>query len=349
MALCIIQVKWNPMEAIELGNTGLRAPQIGFGCSAVLGRSGKNESLRAMAVAWDEGVRFFDTARAYGYGESEALLGEFLRGRRHQAVISTKFGILAARPTWWKQVAKAAARKVLATDPSTHALLQKRAASQFSHGQFTVAVLQQSIEESLRKLGTEYADVLFLHAPPASVLEQDDLLEALGRLVETGKVRIAGISADPSVVELALRRRAAPLRAMQFPCNIFEISAALGLVKLSTGGELLVANQPFGGRARVKQCGGMLESLAASGELDAGIREKLVTVDDALLADVMLNTILRDTGIHMAIPAMMRAEHIRTNVRAISESRFESWEIAEIRRVLQLRASAAAVANQAVA
>jgi aryl-alcohol dehydrogenase-like predicted oxidoreductase len=336
------------MEAIELGNTGLRSPQIGFGCSAMLGRSGKDESLRAMATAWDEGIRFFDTARAYGYGESEGLLGDFLRGRRQQAVISTKFGILAARPAWWKQVAKAAARKVLAAAPSTHALLQKRAASQFSHSQFTVAVLQRSIEESLRKLGTEYVDVLFLHAPPASVLEQDDLLEALDRLVETGKVRIAGISAHPSVVELALRRRTAPLRAVQFPCNIFELSAALGLVKLSTGGELLFANQPFGGRARVRQCRAMLESLAASRELDAGVRDKLVKVDDALLADVMLNTILRDTGIHMAIPTMMRAEHIRTNVRAISQSRFGSLEIAEIRRLLQLRASAAVAANQAV-
>ena len=81
------------MNEIELGSSGLRTPQIGFGCSALLGRSGRSDSLKALGVAWDEGVRFFDTARAYGYGESEGLLGEFLRGRRDQAVIATKFGI----------------------------------------------------------------------------------------------------------------------------------------------------------------------------------------------------------------------------------------------------------------
>ena len=52
------------MQDIELGNTGLRAPQVGFGCSALLGRSGRTESLRALAAAWDEGIRFFDAADA---------------------------------------------------------------------------------------------------------------------------------------------------------------------------------------------------------------------------------------------------------------------------------------------
>ena len=68
------------MQNIELGNSGLRAPQVGFGCSALLGRTGRTESLRALAAAWDEGIRFFDIARSYGYGEAEALLGEFLQG-----------------------------------------------------------------------------------------------------------------------------------------------------------------------------------------------------------------------------------------------------------------------------
>ena len=55
------------MQNIELGNSGLRAPQVGFGCSALLGRTGRTESLRALAAAWDEGIRFFDIARSYGH------------------------------------------------------------------------------------------------------------------------------------------------------------------------------------------------------------------------------------------------------------------------------------------
>jgi aryl-alcohol dehydrogenase-like predicted oxidoreductase len=322
------------LQEIELGSSGLRAPQIGFGCSALLGRCGRTDSLRALSAAWDEGIRFFDTARAYGYGECEALLGEFLRGRREQAVICTKFGIMAARQPAWKGVAKSVARKILAIAPAAHSMLQKRAGSQFSSNQFTIPVLQRSIEESLRQLGTDHVDMLLLHAAPASVLDQDDLLEAMGRLVEAGKVRIAGLSAEPEVVELAMERKTYPLRAMQFPCSVFGISAAGKMAQHCNGDCVLVANQPFGGSARAQQCRTILNALADKNDLSAGLREKLRSKEDNLLADVVLNAILRDTGIHVVIPSMMNLKHIQSNVRAVTHSLFDSGEIAQIRHAL---------------
>ena len=322
------------MQDIELGNTGLRTPQVGFGCSALLGRSGRTESLRALAAAWDDGIRFFDTARAYGYGESETLLGEFLQGRRGQAIIATKFGILAARQSGWKRVAKTVARKVLAVVPSAHSMLHKGAASQFSHNQFTIPVLQQSIEQSLRKLRTDCVDMLFLHAAPASVLDQDVLLEAMGRLVETGKVRVAGLSSEPDVVELAMERQTQPLRAMQFPCNVFNISGAASFAKRSAGDYVWVANHPYGGVARVQRCRKVLRTLVEKKELDAVLCGKLGTLGDTVFADVVLNVILRDSGVHVVVPAMMRVEHIRANVQAVARSRFDSREIAQIRQAI---------------
>jgi aryl-alcohol dehydrogenase-like predicted oxidoreductase len=322
------------MRVVELGGSGLRAPQVGFGCSALLGRTGRKDSLRALAAAWDEGIRFFDTARSYGYGESEALLGEFLAGRRDQAVIATKFGILPARQSGWKQAAKAVARKVLAVAPGAQAILRRGAASQFSPNQFTIPVLQQSIEESLRKLRTECVDMLFMHAAPASVLEQDDLIEAMARLVEAGKVRVAGISADPPVIELALERNLPPLRAMQFPCNVFEISAAVLFSSRGGGGQALVANHPFGGTARVHRCRAILEELTRREGLSPELKEKLGDQGPGLLPDVVLNAILSETGIHVVIPAMMKVEHIRANVAAVAHSRFAPAEIAQIRQAL---------------
>jgi len=322
------------MENIELGHAGMRAPQLGFGCSAILGRSGRTDSLRALGIAWDEGIRFFDTARAYGYGESETLLGEFLKGRRDQAVIATKFGILAARQSGWKRIAKSVARQILSVAPSARTMLQKGAATQFSSNQFTIATLQTSIEESLRKLGTDCIDMLFLHAAPASVLEQYDLLEAMARLVEKGTVRIAGLSAQPEVVELAVARQTEPLRAMQFPCNVFNISAPGIFGQWNESGYLLVANHPFGGPARVRQCRDILLKLVESQTLDRVLCEKLGSLENTVFADVVLNVVLRDSGIHIVIPAMMRPDHIRANVQAIAGSRFDSQEIAEIRRAL---------------
>jgi aryl-alcohol dehydrogenase-like predicted oxidoreductase len=319
------------MNEIELGTSGMRSPQIGFGCSALLGRSGRSDSLKALGAAWDQGIRFFDTARAYGYGESEGLLGEFLRGRRDQAIIATKFGILPSVQPLWKRAAKAVARQVVAVAPASRRIFQKGAATQFHANQFTVPVLTRSIEESLRKLATDRVEFLFIHAAPASVLQQEDLLDAMARLVEAGKVRVAGISAEPDVVALALQTRIAPLNALQFPCNLFELSAAIRFPKNESVGRVLVANHPFGGVARVQQCRTMLQELAGRPGLDAVLREKLGALEDGAFSDLVLNSILRDTGIHVVIPAMMRVEHIRANVQAIAQSRFSSLEIAQIR------------------
>ena len=322
------------MNSVSLGNTGLSAPRIGFGCATLMGRSGRKESLRALAAAWDAGIRFFDTARSYGYGESEALLGEFLRGRRNEAIIATKFGILPARQTAWKKVARSVARGLLKAVPGVHKALQKTAKSQFTYGQYTIPVLQQSIEESLRKLGTETVDMLFLHGAPASVLEQHDLIEAMYRLVEQGKVRVAGLSSEPVEVAVAVERNPQQLGAMQFPCNVFNVSAATSFSHIAAGSHALVANHPFGGAARVGQTRAMLASLATGSQIPAAIREKLSAADDRHLADVVLNVILRDTGIHVVIPAMMNPHHVRLNVEAVTRSRFTSEEIAQIRRLL---------------
>jgi aryl-alcohol dehydrogenase-like predicted oxidoreductase len=321
------------MNEIELGKTGLRAPQLGFGCAALLGRAGRSESLRALAAAWEEGIRFFDTARSYGYGESEALVGEFLRGRRDLAIIATKFGILPAPQAKWKQAAKVVVRQALAVAPWARGIVRKSIAGQFTPNAFTVAVLEQSINESLRKLGTDYVDFLLMHSAPASVLGQEDLLEALGRLVEAGKVRVAGLSSDPEVVALALERQTKPLGAMQFPCNVFDLSVAATIAQRSNDA-VLVANHPFGGVARVRECAEILRGLSQKPELDAALREKLASKDSTLLGDVVLNSILLDTGIHVVIPAMMRVEHIRANVRAVTNSRFNAQEIAQIRQAL---------------
>jgi len=322
------------LQEIELGTSGLRAPALGFGCAALLGRTGKRDSLRALEAAWEEGIRFFDTARSYGYGESEALLGAFLKGRRDQAIVATKFGILPAPQSSWKRVAKSAARSLVSLLPSARSIVRKAVGTQLSPNHFTLAVLQKSLEESLRQLGTDHVDILFLHSAPSSVLEQQELLGAMGRLVEQGKVRLAGLSGDPAVVETALERHTEPLRAMQFPCNVFDLSAAFSLVGKNTTGMLLAANHPFGGVTRVQACRSILRRQCAAAHIDSVLKEKLGAIDDQTLAEIVFDCILRDTGIHIVIPSMMRIDHVRANVRAASHSRFTSAEVQFIRESL---------------
>lgn len=323
----------------ELGNTGISCSVLGFGCSAILGRSGKRESLRALGAGWDAGITLYDTARSYGYGESEALLGQFLSGRRHQAVISTKFGIVPLRPPLWKRMAKPAARAVISLIPSMRAAVRKQAGRQFSEGQFTTTVLEESIHLSLRKLRTDYVDLLFLHAAPVSVLQQDDLLAAMEKLVNTGKVRAAGISADPDVIGLTVEKAPHPLRVLQFPCNIFDDSAPRLIESASEKSASAItfgaiANHPFGGVTRVMQSREVLTQIAAAPGLSPSLREKLNGVDDGVLSDVVLNTVLSHPCIHAVVPAMMKLSHLAKNVAAITSSRFSQEDLQELRQRL---------------
>src|SRR5690349_13958256 len=84
-----------PLERRPLGATGVQVSAIGLGCQEVGGGYGdidEHEFARAVGHALDVGINLFDTAEAYGVGASEEALGRALRGRRDEAIVSTKFG-----------------------------------------------------------------------------------------------------------------------------------------------------------------------------------------------------------------------------------------------------------------
>jgi aryl-alcohol dehydrogenase-like predicted oxidoreductase len=307
----------------------MRCSALGFGCAAVLGRVGRKDSLAALNAAYDAGITFYDTARSYGYGESEALVGEFLRGRRESVVLSTKFGIMPAQTNFLKETLKPLARKLLRILPGARKAMQRQIGAQFSPNQFTVAILHASLETSLRKLQTDYVDLLFMHSAPVSVLQQEDLLAALEQLVVAGKVRGFGISSYPPVVEAALQ---AGLRTVQFPCNLFDLGLAEKL--RAYDGVVAIANHPFGGAHRIAQSKAVLTALAADPATPVDLREKLQTVDDAVLADLVLNAITCDTNIQVVIPSMMQLKHLRTNVAAMETSRFTAEDLQWLRQTI---------------
>ena len=323
------------MRTAQLGNTGISCSVLGFGCSSILGRSGKRESLRALGAAWDSGITLYDTARSYGFGESEAVLGEFLSGRRHQAVISTKFGILPVRPPLWKRIAKPAARAIVGLAPFLRGTVRKQAGQQSTESNFSIEELESSVEASLRKLKTDYLDLLFLHSPPVSILKQNDLLAAMEKLVAAGKVRAAGISGDSEVVRETTARRPAPLWALQFPCNMLDSSVA-GVIesncKAFPGAARFgaIANQPFGGALRIQECRKILLRVAQTPELNRDLREKLGSIDDGVLSDVVLNTILNLDSVDAVVTSMMRLPHLEKNVAAVTGSRFTVHDLREI-------------------
>ena len=85
------------MEYINLGKSDLKVSRLGFGCCPMgghgWGKVSEDEFRDAVSAALDARINFFDTADIYGFGRSEELLGRFLKLRRKEAVIDTKFGL----------------------------------------------------------------------------------------------------------------------------------------------------------------------------------------------------------------------------------------------------------------
>ena len=322
------------MRTVSLDETGsMSSSPLGFGCAAVMGRIGRGASLAALHAAYDAGVTFYDTARSYGYGESEAVLGEFLLGRRESVVVSTKFGILPARMNLLKRALKPLAQGLLQVVPSARRAMQGQIAAQFSPGHFTVEAMRSSLDTSLRKLRTGYVDLFFLHLPPVSVLQQEDLLAALEDLMVEGKVLRAGVAGDPDVAAATLAAAVPTLRVVQFPCNLFDLGAATRMDGYGSD-VLAIANHPFGGPHRVVESKRVIHALAQEKTTPESLRFKLWKLDDVVLADLMLNAITSGTGIKVVVPSMLRPDHLRANVAAMEHSRFTEEELQWFRAAL---------------
>lgn len=294
-----------------------------------MGRAGRRESLAALGAAMDAGITFYDTARSYGYGESETLLGEFFAGRRHSVVLCTKFGILPVPKGGWKQKAKPLAQIAVRMFPALRKHARRHAADQMQAGQFSLDVLKASFETSLRELRTEYVDMLLLHGATSEVLRRDELVEAMGRLVEQGKVRMAGFSSEPPVVLEALARGPGVLTTAQFPMN--RTNLGFSRHTSQAHGLFLVANHPFGGVAGVASTAERVEQMRTSERLPAELRAKLDGRDPRLMPEIVLNVILNGTGVSAVVPAMMRPENLRNNALAVEQCRFTALELGLLR------------------
>ncbi len=145
----------------------LTVSALGLGCmgmSAFYGDTDEAESLRTLDRALELGVSFFDTADMYGPYTNEELLGKWLPGKREKVVLATKFGIQL--------------------DPNEP---MKRGIS----GKPEYA--RQSIEASLKRLGTNYVDLYYLHrVDPSTPIE--DTVGEMAKFVQEGKVRALGLS-----------------------------------------------------------------------------------------------------------------------------------------------------------
>jgi aryl-alcohol dehydrogenase-like predicted oxidoreductase len=155
------------MKPRPFGDTSMQVSEIGLGSWQLAnpdwGLNDANEARRIVQKSIEAGCTLFDTAPGYGHGLSEELLGQVLKPVRPSVVISSKFG---------------------------H--------SPDGASDFSTAAIRPSLEGSLKRLQTDYIDILLLHNPPRELLDgrAADQYAELERLKAEGKIRAYGISLD---------------------------------------------------------------------------------------------------------------------------------------------------------
>jgi len=177
--------------------------RLGFGCASLMRLPSRRRRQALLAEAFEQGIRHFDVARMYGLGAAEGELGRFARGRRGEIAIATKFGIAPNGKVGRLAPLQAPARALLARFPGLRARAKRSEGALHTPRYYDAASACASLETSLRELGTDYVDVLFVHDPAAVALpDMDELVGALEGLREAGRIRAWGISgeAGPSLL-----------------------------------------------------------------------------------------------------------------------------------------------------
>ena len=185
------------MQYRTLGRTGIKVSPYALGALALgtsIGNPDHDDAARIIHKALDAGINFIDTSDAYG--ESEVAVGKALKGRRDSVVLATKF----SRP--------------IGDDPN--------------HQGASRRWIMTAVENSLRRLQTDYIDLYQVHRPDPST-DIEETLSALSDLIHSGKVRAVGTSAMPAsdIIEaqwVAERRGLERFRTDQPPYSILSRS-----------------------------------------------------------------------------------------------------------------------------
>jgi aryl-alcohol dehydrogenase-like predicted oxidoreductase len=200
------------MEYRPLGRTGVRVSQLCFGTMSFGGDADEAMSARMYRACRDAGINFFDTADQYNKGRSEEILGELTRGERESLVIATK----CFNPTGSDVNARGASRRHVS----------------------------RAVEASLKRLGTDRVELLFLHHYDA-LTPLDEQMRALEDLVRDGKVlypAVSNFAAWQTQLALSMQERShwARLQAIQPMYNLVKRQAEVELLPMAAANELSV-------------------------------------------------------------------------------------------------------------
>ncbi|MHA3115775.1 aldo/keto reductase [Acinetobacter sp. ANC 4635] len=251
------------------GQTGLNVSQIALGTGNFgtgWGYGSSPEEAKLILDAYlNAGGNFIDTADVYQFGQSEQILGDLLQGIRHEVVLATKFSDGASHDT--NQLHKGNSRKAML----------------------------YSVEQSLRRLKTDYIDLYWVHHPD-HVTPSEEILRGLEDLARAGKILYAGLSNFPAwrlsrAATIAELKNTVPIAAAQFQHSLVYREPEEDLIPASQAlGLGMVTWSPLGG--------GMLTGKYRKGEKgrEDGFGGKVFQQENSMQRTAILDAVLSIAG-----------------------------------------------------
>jgi aryl-alcohol dehydrogenase-like predicted oxidoreductase len=190
-----------------------------------MGALNRRQSLRLLDAAYDAGIRHFDVAPMYGYGEAESCLGEFLQRHRSDVTVTTKYGIAPPKRGGALRAARRVVGPLVQRIPALKRRLARAAgavAAPAEKSKFSADEARTSLENSLRLLQTNFIDVLLLHEAEAHDLSDDGLLQFLEDSVAQGRIGSFGVGSDSTKIPALLHERAAYCRVVQHDWSVLD-------------------------------------------------------------------------------------------------------------------------------
>ncbi|MYY46668.1 aldo/keto reductase [Elizabethkingia anophelis] len=215
------------MEFRKLGNTDLELSAITYGAFAIGGNmwggNEKKDSIASVRASIDNGVTTLDTAPFYGFGLSEEMIGEAIKGSdRSKIQLLTKFGLV------WDGSNQGKGEFFFDAEEAGKTIPVYKYASKTS--------VIKEVEESLKRLQTDYIDLLQIHWPDATT-PISETMEALEILLQQGKIRAAGVS-NYSVEQVAEARQSLNIASNQIGYSMLNRGVENDLVPYALENDL---------------------------------------------------------------------------------------------------------------
>ncbi len=311
------------MKYRDLGNTGLKVSEIGFGAwglggtnngAIAYGKTDDDQSINALQYAYQQGVNFYDTSNLYGMGHSEKIIGRAFKGLRHKVIIATKGGILNTE----------------------------------GEQDFTETHLRSALEQSLIRIQSDYIDLYQLHSPPKNIFEKNSSLKhCLESFIKEGKVRSIAVScrSPQDAIDLIKTYK---IKAVQVNLSLIDMRAIeCNLIEIcKKHGASIIARTPL--------CFGFLTGRYSSdSKFDLGdhrSRWKKKQIDQwTSLATIFSNTIksggpqsatqkalrfcLSFPEVATVIPGMLTCEQVTENIKASTLGPLQMKEIESVKEI----------------